>query len=176
MVVGYRGIGRFVDVIVKELAGEVTHQDGRGIGFRLDLVDEEIQRMPAVLAEAGCQGTDVNQVIGMDHNEVGNVLVLLVDVYIQQVELHVFLQDILQVEQVAIVAPFGIVDDDERIVVAVGGRENQFLVPTGDGSPHVRNPAVAGTSVRSVGMRNFGKQGSRNVFTECQRHEAYDGP
>ena len=35
---------------------------------------------------------------------------------------------------------------------------------------------MAGTSVRSVGMRNFGKQGSRNVFTECQRHEAHDGP
>ena len=83
----------------------------------------------SVLTEAGCQRTDVYQVVGMDYNQFGNVFVALIDVYIQQIQLHVFSQQAVQVLQVAVVASLSIVDDNKRVFFVVGSGENFFFCP-----------------------------------------------
>ncbi|MDD6100173.1 MAG: hypothetical protein PUD08_05740 [bacterium] len=74
-----------------------------------------------VFTETGRQGTDIQQVIGMHHDEAGQVAVVLVNADIQQIQLHVFLQQVFQVVLVAVVAGTGIVNQDERVLLAVGG-------------------------------------------------------
>ena len=113
--VRHRGVRLFVDVIVQELAGEVSQQDGRRIGARLDFIEEEVKRMMPVLAEASRQRADVNQVIGMRHDEFRDVFMVFVDTGVQEVELHVFLEQFAEVAQVVVVSPLEVIDDDERV-------------------------------------------------------------
>ena len=80
----------FVDIVVEKLTGQVTHQDGGRIGSRLDFVHEIVERVVSVLPKAGGQRTDVNQVIGVNHNKVGNVVILLVHAHVEQVQRQVF--------------------------------------------------------------------------------------
>ena len=83
---------------IQKLAGQVTHQNGSRVGFRLDLVDEEVQRMMPVFPEAGSQGTDINQIVRIDDDQTGDVMIFFVHPYIQQVQRHVFSQQVLDVE------------------------------------------------------------------------------
>ena len=98
MAVRHRFITPFVDVIIQKLAGQVTHQNGSRVGFRLDLVDEEVQRMMPVFPETGSQGTDINQIVRIDDDQTGDVMIFFVHPHIQQVQRHVFSQQILDVE------------------------------------------------------------------------------
>ena len=88
--VAHRLLRLLVDVVIEKLAGQVTHQDGGRIGSRLDFVHEIVERVVPVFSKAGSQRTDVNQVIGVNHNKVGNVVILLVHTYIEQVQRQVF--------------------------------------------------------------------------------------
>ena len=95
--------------------------------------------MMPVFAEAGSQRTNVYQIIGMNHYQVRDVMILLVYTYVQQIQLKIFRQQLFQVQQVAVIAAFGIVDDDERIFVTVGCGKYFCIVPTADCGADIRN-------------------------------------
>ena len=88
--VTHRLLRLFVDIVVEKLAVQVTHQDGGRIGSRLDFVHEIVERVVSVLPKTGGQRTDVNQVIGVNHNKVGNVVIFLVHTHIEQVQRQIF--------------------------------------------------------------------------------------
>ena len=88
--VAHRLLRLLVDIVVEKLAGQVTHQDGGRIGSRLDFVHEIVERVVSVLPKTGGQRTDVNQVIGVNHNKVGNVVIFLVHTHIEQVQRQIF--------------------------------------------------------------------------------------
>ena len=173
--VGDRLLGLFVDVVVEKLAGQVTHQDGSRMSSRLDFIHEIVERMMSVFPETGRQRTDVNQVIGVDDDKVRNVMVLFVHPHIEQVQGQVLRQQFFQIQQIALIASFGIVDDDEGISITVGGCKYLSIVPAGHGSPYVRNVRQACALIGTVGVRDFRKDGSRNVFFKAQRDKAYQG-
>ena len=95
--------------------------------------------MMPVFAEAGSQRTDVYQIIRMNHYQVWDVMIFFVYTYVQQIQLKIFRQQLFQVQQVAVIAAFGVVDDDERIFVTVGCGKYFGIVPTADCGADIRN-------------------------------------
>ncbi len=91
-----------VDDVVEGCSGEVTEQGGLGVGARLHLVEEVEQGMVAEVGEAGGDAADVDQVVGLHHDEARRDDGLA-HLAVEQVELHPFPEQFAEVGVVEVV-------------------------------------------------------------------------
>ena len=116
-----------VHAVVEQHAGKVAEQDGRTVGSRLQSADHIVERMMSVFAEAGCQRTDVDEVIGMRDDQSRNDLSRFVHRIVEEIHLHAPFEQSFYISQISFVAAVSITYRDLLTV----GREglNLVLVP-----------------------------------------------
>ena len=169
-----------VDNVVEGCIGEVTQQDGLGIGPLLQTVDGIEQRVVSVVGEAGGNGRDVDEEVGLHHNQArpengqghkgASPLCVL---HIKQVQLHPLTDHLSQIGMVDALFLIQVVDGD---LAVLGVGIDIVLVTATDDTADIAVVHASALLTLTVLRRNQPHQAVGDVHAEDSRDEETESP
>ena len=122
-----------IDGVIQRLTREESQQDGLRDSRRCHAVKGIVKRMVAILLEATRNTTDIYEEIRFNHDERRNHPLILFP-HLQQIQLHPFLQHILQVAQMGC----RVINHQQVICIFLSrGDSNGLFIPFPDNTPDI---------------------------------------